>query len=440
MKESLTSPRCCRQRAARKIEKTLPNGSWAPFPAVWSFIAWTLTIASTCTCSFVSRRVSLRGVSKQDLDREGVLLYESHGIGFWGWENEGSCYSFEIEGRSPSFDGQYTAASAFTTITDIVGGALVVCLMLGTCFPVQPNRYLIIGYVMLVIAVMDGATLIMLGSSVCSNKFFDYATPNVSLSQFANTSCGMATGSVLALLSSILWLVAAGFCLRTPLSDKKREPKEANRTASIVETAARPEHDENDEAHQLYQKRREETERRYREMFGDDADDDDANGEPFQSIRKNKLSLVQEESEHDPNISGHSAQRKTSEHYDEDGEDEDDDDGYDDDDAYEDYKAKNGSAEEYEDEYQDGHHDDDDRGSRRSSYYDDDDEESMRRSLRSYDDDRSRVSSKRSKQSSRRSRRHSDDDMSQGSRRSYRSRGRNGHDDELVSLTNSEIA
>eukprot|EP00541_Cyclophora_tenuis_P008354 CAMPEP_0116579180 /NCGR_PEP_ID=MMETSP0397-20121206/22114_1 /TAXON_ID=216820 /ORGANISM="Cyclophora tenuis, Strain ECT3854" /LENGTH=411 /DNA_ID=CAMNT_0004108643 /DNA_START=204 /DNA_END=1439 /DNA_ORIENTATION=- len=408
----------------------MTNGKWAPFPAVWAFLAWTLTIASTCVCSFVTRKVSLRGISEDDLDNQGVLLFESHGIGFWGWEYEGKCYNFEVEGRHPSFDGMYKAASAFTTTTDVVGGLLLICFVLGTCFPIQPNRYEIMGYVTLLVAVLDGATLIILGSSVCSNRFFDYATPDISLSEFASTSCGMASGSVLALLSSIIWLIAAGFCLRTPLSDKTREPKESTRGAS-PELPQRSEHDPDDEAHRLYHQRREETERQYREMFGDD--DSTSNSDrvaPFQSIRQDKLSLVPEESDHDPNISGHSSLKKSNDASDDGGGDHDEQ-SYDDDDAYEAYEEQQRDVESYDDEFHDGH---EDIQSHRSSYYDDDEA-----TTRYDDDDRSRVSDYRSRASHRNP---GDDDSHNSSKRSsYRSRGMTGHDDEeLISLTNSEIA
>ena len=314
-----------------------PNGAFAIFPAILAFFAWVLSIASTCVCTFITRRVSLRGIDQSNLDPAGVLLLEDHGIGFWGWQNDGECYDYEVNGRSPSFDGQYLTASVFSTLTDLVGGSLVVFLLLGNCFACLPNRYEYVGYGLLLVSVLDGATLIVLGSSVCSNRFFDYATPGISVSQFATTSCGMGTGSILAIVSAIFWLLTGVVCLRSPLSSRDRVPNDKNRRGGALGQGGdeEGEDEEQDEAHQLYNERRKETERRYKEMFGDlddsntgktdgnkadggggggaaaavGGDDSSSSDDEEVPTPKKRLSAVKEESEHDTNISGHTGTR-----------------------------------------------------------------------------------------------------------------------------------
>merc|ERR1712232_1288315 len=111
-------------------------------------------------------------------------------------ESDGTCYSYEINGQSASFDGSFQASGAFTTLTDIVGGAVMVCLMLGTNFPVSPKKYEILGYASLVVAVLNACCLVILGSSVCAPGFFQYAVPkssNIDLSKGLETSCTLGS-------------------------------------------------------------------------------------------------------------------------------------------------------------------------------------------------------------------------------------------------------
>mmetsp|Transcript_15293 Transcript_15293/g.23455 ORF Transcript_15293/g.23455 Transcript_15293/m.23455 type:complete len:389 (-) Transcript_15293:1724-2890(-) len=281
------------QRATRRMDKA-PNGIWASFPAAWSFLAWVLSITSSCVCTYVARIVSYSGTKPQG---SLSVLFQDQGIGFWGWSSDGTCYSYEINGVSPSFDGSFKAAGAFTTLTDIIGGAVMICLMLGTNFPVKPKQYEILGYASLLVAVLNGCSLIILGSSVCAPDFFRYAITkfnSIDLSKL-ETSCTLGSGSTMAVFAVVFWVVTAFGCLRTPLASRKREINPLRRRAmKDGEHYASAEHmesleDNNDSAHR---QRQVEYDQRYRQFMGDDGE----GAVPgFESIRKDRLSLVPED-------------------------------------------------------------------------------------------------------------------------------------------------
>lgn len=271
-----------------------PNGIWALFPAAWSFLAWILSITSSCVCAYVSRIVSYSGIDPP----AGTLslLLNDQGIGFWGWSSDGTCYSYEISGMWPTFDGSFKAAGAFTTLTDILGGFVMICLLLGTNFPIAPKKYEILGYASLLVAVLNACSLIILGSSVCAPDFFQYVPQynRIDISKL-DTSCTLGSGATMAVFAVIFWVVTAFGCLRTPLASRKREINPLRRRAmkdgenNIGAENMESLEENGDSAHR---QRQVEHDKRYRQFMGD-ADGEDVPG--FESIRKNRLSLVPED-------------------------------------------------------------------------------------------------------------------------------------------------
>jgi hypothetical protein len=321
------------QRTTRRMDKA-PNGIWSSCPASVAFIAWILSLTSSCLCTFIIRKVTFQGQDGDRLDGSAGLLLRNQGIGFWGWEgDEGTCFSYDISGNSPSFDAAFNTASAFTTITDALGGLVMVCLMLGTVFPIVPKSYEYLGYASLLMSAFDGTTLAIMGSNVCSPGFFQYGldieqgqeTPV--LEEISKTSCGLGLGSVLAVIACILWLATAFCILRTPLASRKREPgayrglhKEGG---DEDDEKAHHSGDNDDEAHQLYRERQEENEQRYRALMGEDEQSVDEEGQPgFQSVRvSDRLSRVKEEESGDE-VSGHASLRASGTNREQEGETE----------------------------------------------------------------------------------------------------------------------
>eukprot|EP00542_Grammatophora_oceanica_P019938 CAMPEP_0194050636 /NCGR_PEP_ID=MMETSP0009_2-20130614/36313_1 /TAXON_ID=210454 /ORGANISM="Grammatophora oceanica, Strain CCMP 410" /LENGTH=406 /DNA_ID=CAMNT_0038697367 /DNA_START=24 /DNA_END=1244 /DNA_ORIENTATION=+ len=311
------------QRATHKLEK-VPNGIWSLLPVVWAFLAWLLSVSSSMMCSFATRNVRV-AANAPDVEGAAVLLFQDHGVGFWGWEaTDGTCYSYEINGKNPTFDTAYTVANSLTTLTDLLGGMCLVALFLGTCFPLAPLWYRLLGTSLVLVMIFDLSTLAILSSSVCQPDFFKYATSEEITRYVSKASCGLGTGTGLAIAAAMFWLFAAISVFSTNLVSMDREPKllSGQRRGSM-----------NDGMTELQSERQQEADRRYKEMFGDD-DDDDAPA--FESIRK-PLSQVREEgesAEFGPDVTANTS----------DGDDKD--------------SAYDRAVEEYEDEYND--EDDDD--------------------------------------------------------------------------------
>ena len=188
-----------------------PNGIWSSFPVLWAMFAWMFSLISSCVCSFVVRNVSFVGGDKKEVRLEGAeaLLLRSQGIGFWGWQSsEGTCFTYTISGKSPSFDTPFHAASALTATTIFLGGVILVCLLLGTVFPVVPKHYAYLGYGSLFMSVLSFSTLAIMGSNACAPGFFQYAleTDRPLLTELTSASCGVGAGSIYAILAGVFWI------------------------------------------------------------------------------------------------------------------------------------------------------------------------------------------------------------------------------------------
>ena len=289
-----------------------PNGIWSSFPALWASIAWFFSILSSCLCAFVVRNVSLNdGVDDEQFDNGGgnnngneSILLLNQGIGFWGWSSsEGTCYSYTINNTKASFDSSFKAASAFTTITDALGGFIVVCLLLGTVFPVIPKHYEYLGYASFLMAVFDFSTLAILGSNVCAPGFFQYSLDDDRplLDDITTTSCGLGLGSIMAIMAGLFWIVVAFTTLRSPLASRSREPGKYRgniKDGANDDDGANDNNMIDDEANRIQNQRKAENDERYRRLMGEDAESIDEEGQPgFKSLRTmtQPLSLVKEE-------------------------------------------------------------------------------------------------------------------------------------------------
>ena len=279
-------------------------------------------MGSGLPCNFASRIVT---VNHHTPDAGTSMLLNNHGIGFWGWGFDGNCYSYEIAGAKPTFDTAFKASNALVTVTAALGGFCMVCVFLGTCFPISPRNYRLLGYALFLNGIFEFSTLAILGSSACAPGFFSYATGSVvDLAAISTASCGVGTGSKLAISAGIFSIFAAIACLKTPLSNKDRVPK------LMIGPSGSDGLDENDPSKKIHQERQFEAEKRYKEMFGDDDDDDDALNDAFPARHMSRLSSVPEG---DMETSGHRppATQNKSSSLDEDmafhdeGDDEDDD-------------------------------------------------------------------------------------------------------------------
>ena len=257
-------------------------------PPIWALLAWALSLSSGMECNFVARTVQLNPGVSEDILAIGTIIFRDHGIGFWGWGHDETCYSYDIAGNRPTFDSAYTVANGLTTVTDLIGGICLVFALLGTCFPIFPRSYWLLGSVFALNGFLECSTLAVLGSSACAPGFFNYATGDMDLAQLSTASCSLGSGSLLALSAGLSSFVAAAACLKSPLANKDRVPK------LTVGPTGGDELDDNDPTKKLQQERQQEAEKRYKEMFGDEDGDEDIIPSTSETIDRPKLSQVKE--------------------------------------------------------------------------------------------------------------------------------------------------
>lgn len=306
-------------KVLQKLDQT-PNGRWCVAAVFFATLAWILSLSAPVPCSFVIRNVALKQEIPNISSQMKNVLFQSHGVGFWGWSAQGQCLSFEISGKKPSYGGIYNAASAFSTLTVLFGGIGMVCLWLGVCFPFQPQRFKQFGGVLLAAVLFSGLTDLIFVSSVCQADFFQYVTSTVKLVDAIQASCSVGTGSLLNISATIFLFLAAIICEVSPLAKGGATAGAATARRTTAPALLPPSGDSDrlgdrfddeefdDEGSSLHLDRKAETERRYREMFGDedpDADDSvlmaDDEKNPFASAHAHSmggLDPVMEDSEH----------------------------------------------------------------------------------------------------------------------------------------------
>lgn len=284
-----------------------PNGIWSSFPALLAVMAWMFSLSSTCVCSFVNRTVTLVEDMKEgdsentSIEGLNVQLLKNQGIGYWAWQSEGTCYSYTINGRSPSMDTAFQATSTLSTLTVLFGGIIVVCLMLGTVFPVVPKHYQYLGYASCIMSILSFSTLAITGSNVCAPGFFQYSLDEDMplLKNITKSSCGVGLGSTFSILAGVVWILVGVICIKSPLGVSSREPgayRGLHKDGGYGEDNDGMDGDGDAEANRLHRQRQAENEERYRKLMGE-LDDGDGPNPGFASIntQQQRLSLVEEE-------------------------------------------------------------------------------------------------------------------------------------------------
>lgn len=176
-------------------------------PIIFSTAAWALCIASFADCNFLDRRLEFAD--------EG-LPYESHKVGFWRWELDGTCVEYNGCYKSicwsSSFDTMYYAARSFTYIPIVVGGIgmFTFYFATGACCKVSmafikctaPPFFLLS-------CIFQGLTLLLLRSSTCDLGFFNF-TPNPVGEEFEvqSVECSIGKGAKMSISATVCWFVA----------------------------------------------------------------------------------------------------------------------------------------------------------------------------------------------------------------------------------------
>eukprot|EP00539_Tryblionella_compressa_P015302 CAMPEP_0178842452 /NCGR_PEP_ID=MMETSP0746-20121128/15521_1 /TAXON_ID=913974 /ORGANISM="Nitzschia punctata, Strain CCMP561" /LENGTH=261 /DNA_ID=CAMNT_0020505801 /DNA_START=21 /DNA_END=806 /DNA_ORIENTATION=+ len=198
--------------------------------ATAAFICATYSYAY---CDFASRYVELTpGTTVEDVcsglgngfqSSCETLLQDGHGVGF-----EGFWVTIPVDTQicldytqltpwgyvTPDFDTKFNSARALSICGIIFGGAGWFSLMFAACCPMDQAKLKGLACYFFLATLFQGLSLLMFRSNVCSTGFFDvYFTdpstgePSLPSGAIQSVTCGLASGSKLAISATVLWFV-----------------------------------------------------------------------------------------------------------------------------------------------------------------------------------------------------------------------------------------
>ena len=178
-----------------------PNGPWMWAIVCLASLAWIFSLAGTSKCSFLERR--------SNVGQFAPILAQTVGVGFWGWEHDGDCYSYEIGGRTPDFDSAFKFSRFMSGAADFFGGLAMVCALFTSCFPANVLMFKALAGAFHLVAFIEILVLVLFSSGVCKDEdFFQYGYEGTPLLLSSSTGCGMAAGGGLAIASSVFYFLA----------------------------------------------------------------------------------------------------------------------------------------------------------------------------------------------------------------------------------------
>lgn len=115
-------------------------------------------------------------------------------------------------------DAKTRTVRAFSIMTPIIGGLMLLMACLGPCRTVSPSTWKCLGYILVVMGIFQGLTLMVQSSSICNNNpVLQYL--EATASDFAATfpdGCEMASGFVLNIVAVICWILAGALAIMGP--------------------------------------------------------------------------------------------------------------------------------------------------------------------------------------------------------------------------------
>jgi hypothetical protein len=115
-------------------------------------------------------------------------------------------------------DAKTRTVWAFSIMTPIIGGLLVVMSCFGPCRTVPPSQWKCLGYLFIIASVFQGLTLMVQSSSICNNnpvmQYFEVAAGNLA-DTFPDT-CERATGYALNITAVVCWFLAGVLAITCP--------------------------------------------------------------------------------------------------------------------------------------------------------------------------------------------------------------------------------
>lgn len=195
---------CCCERAL---------GCRAILPLLITLIAFVTSNFGSKWCSFVYRVVEIDS-SKINKDLNSYF-FVSRDIGLWsyegiddsdydddlsyGHEHLGKCYLYPDD---LEFDDYFEFARIMSCLTAILGGGTAIVLIASTFCPFGKCVHLILSFVLIATAIMEGLTQLIYFSSFCGGD-------NDDSEDFVKVSCNASWGSSLSIATTFVWLMGA---------------------------------------------------------------------------------------------------------------------------------------------------------------------------------------------------------------------------------------
>jgi hypothetical protein len=144
-------------------------------------------------------------------------------------------------------DTKFNTARASSYVADIFGAIGFFAVWIGACCPISHTYLKWLAFCFFIATLFQGLTLLIFKSNVCKPFFFQDYFPNLSEADAPfgidslTVSCGLNTGSKLAISATVLYLVCifAIFKAIPPMDDDDRE----DRLVHAKEPAAMEEED-----------------------------------------------------------------------------------------------------------------------------------------------------------------------------------------------------
>lgn len=197
--------------------------------AIFSLSAFCCGIAATGYCGFVSRDIQIKSDRTEFCDSLQMetevcaTLLNNHGVGFFGWQadvpvDQTACFSYTqyvpgVGYVTPPMDTKFNTARASSYVADIFGAIGFFTVWICACCPISQTRIKWLAFCFFIATLFQGLTLLIFKSNVCKPFFFQDYFPLLSEEGAAlgidslTVSCGLATGSKLALSATVLYLV-----------------------------------------------------------------------------------------------------------------------------------------------------------------------------------------------------------------------------------------
>ena len=153
-----------------------------------AFLGVILNIGATRVCDFLSRDITLTGGSS------------SHSVGLWAYESptNGECYTYP---STFDADDELYVAQTFSIVSSVLGGVAALSLASLACNVMSGNQRKLLVGILIFVVICEGQTFWIFNGDGCVGE---------------RRSCEMASGSVQAIISMFLYLVAAILTAKLP--------------------------------------------------------------------------------------------------------------------------------------------------------------------------------------------------------------------------------